>query len=60
MIRFWNDGLSYAALLRDTGVAVEPAEFPGQVDAFVSVTRAIRQGNQALRKVADWLERKIG
>lgn len=56
----WDDGHNYASLLRQAGVGVEMAEFPGQVHAFVSVTAAIPQGNQALRLVAEWLMRKIG
>ena len=56
----WDDGQIYGKMLKKAGVAVEMAEFPGQVHAFVSVTGAIPQGNQALRKVADWLKRKIG
>lgn len=56
----WDDGQSYGKMLKKSGVGVELAEFPGQVHAFVSVTGAIPQGNAALRKVADWLKRKIG
>jgi len=56
----WDDGRIYTELLRQAGVSVELAEFPGQIHAFVSVTAAIPQGNEALRKVADWLKRKIG
>ncbi|MFT7595679.1 MAG: acetyl esterase [Paracoccaceae bacterium] len=56
----WDDGHSYGALLRQVGVGVEMAEFPGQIHAFVSITDVIPQGNQALRQVADWLQRKIG
>jgi acetyl esterase len=56
----WDDGQVYGKILEEAGVGVELAEFPGQVHAFVSITGAIPQGNQALRKVADWLKRKIG
>ena len=56
----WDDGFNYAQALRRAGVGVEMAEFPGQVHAFVSITKVIPQGNEALRKVADWLARKIG
>lgn len=56
----WEDGQAYGDLLRQAGVTVEMAEFPGQVHAFVSITDVIPQGNQALRQVADWLQRKIG
>ncbi len=56
----WDDGQAYGDLLRRAGVAVEVVEFPGQVHAFVSVTGVIPQGNQALRKVAEWLAGKIG
>jgi len=55
----WDDGQSYAGLLRDAGVEVELAEYPGQVHAFVSITGVIPQGNQALQQVAAWLRRVL-
>lgn len=55
----WDDGRVYGELLGEAGVAVELVEFPGQVHAFVSVTGAIPQGNQALRKVAGWLAKRL-
>ncbi|MCF6232209.1 MAG: alpha/beta hydrolase [Rhodobacteraceae bacterium] len=56
----WDDGQNYATALRQVGVAVELVEFPGQVHAFVSITRVIPQGDQALRQVANWLRNTIG
>ncbi len=56
----WDDGQNYADALRRAGTDAEVIEFPGQVHAFVSVTDAIPQGNQALHRMADWLARKIG
>ena len=55
----WDDGQSYAAALRQAGVAVDLVEFPGQVHAFVSITKVIPQGDEALRQVASWLRKTI-
>ena len=30
-------------------------EYPGQIHAFVSLTRVIPQGDVAIREAADWL-----
>ena len=50
----------YSDALRKAGVSAELVEFAGQIHAFVSVTRAIPQGNAAIRASADWLKSKIG
>jgi acetyl esterase len=55
-----DDGVIYADALRRAGVAAELVEFEGQVHAFVSVTRAIPQGNAAIRTAAGWLKSQIG
>jgi len=56
----WDDGWAYAKALRQAGVDTILAEFPGQIHVFVSATRAIPQGNVALRGAAEWLARRIG
>jgi acetyl esterase len=56
----WDDGQSYADQLRKAGVPVDLVEFPGQVHAFVSITKVIPQGDAALRQVANWLRKMIG
>jgi acetyl esterase len=50
-----DDGRLYAERLRDEGVPVAYREFPGQIHAFVSLTRAIPQGDEAIREMAEWL-----
>jgi acetyl esterase len=55
-----DDGVMYADALRKAGGEAELIEFAGQIHAFVSVTRAIPQGNAAIRASADWLKSKIG
>ncbi len=56
----WDDGLAYAQALRDVGVSVDLMEYPGQIHAFMSLTRVIPQGNDAIKRTADWLARKLG
>lgn len=56
----WDDGQTYATALRDAGVPVEMAEFEGQVHAFASLTKVIPQGNDALRRSAAWLRKRLG
>lgn len=52
----WDDGQSYAKALEEAGVAVEKQEYPGQIHIFVSVTKVVEQGNDAIRKSAQWLK----
>jgi acetyl esterase len=35
-------------------------EFPGQIHAFISLTRVIPQGNECLREAAGWLQSRLG
>ncbi len=56
----WDDGLAYAQALRDAGVTVDLLTYEGQIHAFMSLTRVIPQGNEAIRQTADWLARKVG
>lgn len=51
----WDDGYVYTKALRDAGVAVELLAYPGQIHAFMSLTKVIPQGNEAIEKTAKWL-----
>ena len=50
-----DDGRLYAERLRADGVDVTYREFPGQIHAFVSLTRVIPQGDMAISEAAEWL-----
>lgn len=52
----WDDGQSYAKALKDAGVAVTKLDYPGQIHIFVSVTKVVAQGNDAIRKSANWVK----
>jgi acetyl esterase len=51
----WDDGLAYAQALSDAGVDVQLVTYEGQVHAFMSLTKAIPQGRDAIAKTAEWL-----
>jgi len=51
----WDDAHQYAENLRAAGVQVELLAFPGQIHAFMSLTKVIPQGNEAIQKTAQWL-----
>lgn len=53
----WDDAQAYAARLREAGVAVEQMDYPGQVHAFMSLTKVLPQGNEAIERTASWLKR---
>lgn len=55
----WDDAQGYATKLREAGVKVEQIDFPGQVHAFMSLTKVLPQGNEAIRQTADWLKRTL-
>ena len=55
-----DDGRLYAERLEAAGVPVVYREFPGQIHAFVSLTRVIPQGDVCLRELADWLRSRLG
>ena len=50
-----DEGEAYAEALRAAGCEVSHREFPGQIHAFVSLTKVIPQGNECIREVAAWL-----
>ncbi|KPA21163.1 Carboxylesterase NlhH [Shimia sp. SK013] len=52
----WDDAHVYAEALRKAGVAVELVTYPGQIHAFMSLTKVIPQGNEAIEKTANWLQ----
>ncbi|MDU8929249.1 alpha/beta hydrolase [Alisedimentitalea sp. MJ-SS2] len=52
----WDDALSYARSLEEAGVQVTLHTYPGQIHAFVSLTRVIPQGRVALDQAAQWLK----
>ncbi|EWY41727.1 acetyl hydrolase [Skermanella stibiiresistens SB22] len=55
-----DDGRLYADRLEAAGTPVTYREFPGQIHAFISLTRVIPQGDECLREAADWLKARIG
>lgn len=50
-----DDGQFYVDRLRDAGVAVTHRHYPGQVHAFVNLTKVVPDGSKALREIAAWL-----
>lgn len=55
-----DEGHAYAERLRAAGVAVVDREYPGQIHAFVSLTRAIPQGLACTTEIADFLRKLLG
>ena len=53
-----DDGILYAQKLQQAGVAVTHNHFPGQVHAFVNLTKAVPDGTKALEQIAHWLSRQ--
>jgi acetyl esterase len=54
-----DEGRAYADRLRQAGVDVVDHEYPGQIHAFVSLTRAIPQGMACTREIAEYLRRRL-
>lgn len=54
-----DDGRSYGEQLNSAGVDVTVHEYPGQIHAFLSLTKAIPQGIDATREVADYIRRQF-
>ena len=54
-----EEGRAYGDRLREAGVDVVYREYPGQIHAFVSLTKAIPQGMAATLEVADFLRRRL-
>ncbi len=55
-----DEGLAYAERLRAAGVDVVHREYPGQIHAFVSLTRAIPQGLTCTMEIGDYLRQRVG
>ena len=54
-----DEGRAYGDRLRAAGVDVVYREYPGQIHAFVSLTKAIPQGLACTLEVADYLRRRL-
>ncbi len=55
-----DEGLAYADRLRADGVDVVYREYPGQIHAFVSLTKAIPQGLECTLEISDYLAQRLG
>jgi acetyl esterase len=55
-----DEGRAYADRLREAGVDVTYHEYPGQIHAFISMTKVIPQGMECTLEVADYLRRRLG
>jgi acetyl esterase len=54
-----DEGRVYADRLREAGVDVVYHEYPGQIHAFISLTKVIPQGMECTLEVADYLRRRL-
>jgi acetyl esterase len=54
-----DEGQAYAARLRAAGVEVVDREYPGQIHAFVSLTRAIPEGLACTHEIADFVRERL-
>jgi acetyl esterase len=54
-----DEGRAYARRLQEAGIDVVDREYPGQIHAFVSLTKAIPQGMAATLEIADFLRRRL-
>lgn len=50
-----DDGFDYVEKLKTAGVPVVHRHFPGQVHAFINLTKVVPEGTLALREIAAWL-----
>jgi acetyl esterase len=55
-----DEGRAYADRLRAAGVEVVYREYPGQIHAFVSLTKAIPQGLACTFEIADYVKKHLG
>jgi len=55
-----DEGHDYARALEKAGVDVRYHEYPGQIHAFVSLTKAISQGMACTHEIADYLRQRLG
>ncbi len=54
-----DDGKAYGDKLEAAGVAVTRKFYPGQIHGFISLTKVIPQGVEALQGIADWLKSRV-
>ena len=54
-----DEGHAYADKLREAGVDVVYREYPGQIHAFVSLTKAIPQGMACTLEIAEYLRQRL-
>ena len=54
-----DEGHAYAEKLRQAGVDVVYREYPGQIHAFVSLTKAIPQGMACTIEIAEYLRKHL-
>jgi acetyl esterase len=54
-----DEGQAYAEKLREAGVDVVYREYPGQIHAFVSLTKAIPQGLACTLEIAEYLRQRL-
>jgi acetyl esterase len=54
-----DEGRAYGDRLREAGVDVVYHEYPGQIHAFVMLTKAIPQGMACTLEIADYLRRRL-
>ena len=54
-----DEGRAYGDRLRAASVEVVHREYPGQIHAFVSLTRAIPQGMACTLEIADYLRKRL-
>jgi acetyl esterase len=55
-----DEGRAYADRLRAAGCDVVHREYPGQIHAFVSLTRVIPQRAACTREIGDYLRERLG
>ena len=55
-----DEGRAYGDRLREAGVDVVYREYPGQIHAFVSLTKAIPQGMACTLEIAQYLRQHLG
>lgn len=56
----WDDAHAYAEALRAAGAEADLIAYPGQIHAFMSLTKVIPQGDEALQDTARWLRARLG
>ena len=54
-----DEGYTYAERLRAAGIAVVYHEYPGQIHAFLSLTKAIPQGMDCTWEIGDYLKEQL-